>query len=167
MIIRVLNYAQATDLEKEALLHLFKSVSTETDFMATGEIENIDTLNKILQNKNLIHYFGYEGEIPVAYCQVIYKKDSVNFNSGAKINAISVLPEKRGLGLGQELLQEVVSTLSKNTKIKNIYLEVVKNNTVAINLYEETGFEMVGELKSLFTKNGTLMDVQTYSLLVN
>ena len=167
MIIRVFEPKDSTNEINEVLLHLFKNVTIETDYMAQGEIENIDTLNKVLQNKNLIHFFGYEDNTPVAYCQVIYKAESTNFISGAKINALSVLPEKRGQGLGKELLQEVISTLSKNPKIKNIYLDVVKNNTVAISLYKEVGFEKVGELRNLFTKDSSLMDIEMYSLLVN
>jgi ribosomal protein S18 acetylase RimI-like enzyme len=103
----------------------------------------------------------------VAYCQVIYKAESENFKSRAKINALAVLPEKRGQGLGKELLKETIATLQKNVTIKNIYLEVVKDNSVAINLYKELGFEKVGELKSLFTKDDTLLDIEIYSLLVN
>jgi len=167
MIIRVLNYAQASEQEKKALLHLFKNVSTDTDFMATGEVENIDILNTILQNKNLVHFFGYEDNTPVAYCQVIHKPESVNFNSGAKINAISVLPERRGQGLGRELLVEVITTLQKDVNIKNIYLDVVKDNVIAVNLYKEVGFEKVGELKNIFKKDDTLMDIEIYSLQVN
>ena len=167
MIIRAFDPKEENNQAMEALLSLFRNASTESDFMAVGEVNDIDTLKKILQNKNLIHFFGYEEDKPVAYCQVIYKADSVNFNSGAKINALAVLPENRGRGLGKELLEEVVATLQKNHLIKNIYLEVVKDNIVAVNLYKEIGFEKVGELKSMFTKNNTLMNIEIYSILVN
>ncbi len=166
MIIRVLDFT-TTEPEKEALLRLFQNVSTESDYMAKGEVEDIDTLNKILQNKNLINFFGYENDKSIAYCQVIYKVNSTNFNSGAKINAIGVLPDYRGKGYGKELLQQVVNALKENSGIKNIHLEVVKDNLIAINLYKELGFEKTGELKNLFTKNNTLMDIEIYSLLVN
>jgi ribosomal protein S18 acetylase RimI-like enzyme len=167
MNVRIFNQRNITNSEVEELLSLFRNSSAESDYMSIGEINDIDTLNKVLTNKNLIHFFGYVDSIPVSYCQVIYKTESINFNSGAKINAISVLPEKRGQGLGKELLQEVVTTLKKNQNIKNIHLEVVKDNVVAINLYKEVGFQKVGELKDIFKKDNVLMDIVIYSLQVN
>ena len=151
----------------EELLTMFRNSSVESDYMAIGEINDMETLKKVLHNKNLIHFIGYENAVPVAYCQVMYKSESVNFHSGAKINAIAVLPDMRGKNLGKKLLEETITALQKNTNIKNIYLDVVKNNIVAINLYKKIGFEKIGELKSIFTKNNTLMDVEIYSLLVN
>jgi ribosomal protein S18 acetylase RimI-like enzyme len=165
MTVRIFDQAKASDLDYEDLLSLFRSATTESDYMATGEITDLQTLEKVLYNKNLIHFFAYEGNLPVAYCQVTYKADSKNFNSGAKINALAVLPEQRGKGLGKQLLKEVIVTLQKNPTIKNIYLDVVKDNTVAVNLYTELGFQKTGELKSLFTKNGALLDIEIYSLL--
>jgi ribosomal protein S18 acetylase RimI-like enzyme len=167
MITHTFNPTEVSNLVMEDLLSLFRDASTEEDFMAVGEINDMDTLQKVLLNKNLIHFFGYEDTLPVAYCQAIYKAESKNFNSGAKINALAILPEMRGKGLGKALLTEVVTTLQKNTQIKNIYLEVVKDNVIAVNLYKEIGFEKIGELKSIFTKDGTLLDIEIYSLLVN
>jgi ribosomal protein S18 acetylase RimI-like enzyme len=167
MTIHTFDYASATEQDLGSLLTLFRNASTESDYMAIGEITDMDTLKKVLSNKNLIHFFCYVDDIPVAYCQVIYKAESVNFRSGAKINAVSVLPEQRGKGVGKALLESVVAELQKNSTIKNIHLEVVKDNSIAIGLYKELGFEKVGELKSLFTKHDTLLDIEIYSLLVN
>lgn len=167
MIIHTLNYTNISEQDIAALLYMFRNSSAESDYTAIGEINDLETLKKVLSNKNLIHFVGYEDNIPVAYCQVIYKTESVNFNSGAKINALSVLPDKRGKGLGKKILKETVATLQKNVNIRNIYLDVVKDNVIAINLYKELGFEKTGELKSIFTKNSTLMDIDIYSLLVN
>jgi len=167
MNVRIFDSQNIDNNEMEALLSLFRNSSTESDYMSIGEINDMDTLKKVLLNKNLIHFFGYVDTFPVSYCQVIHKAESVNFNSGAKINAMSVLPEKRGLGLGRELLKEAISTLQKNVKIKNIYLDVVKENIIAINLYKEVGFEKVGELKNNFKKDNVLMDIEIYSLQVN
>lgn len=167
MIIRSFDRTQTASQDMVALLELFRNSTSKDDYMAIGEITDQETLEKILYNKNLIHFFGYEGGSPVAYCQVVYKSDSVNFHSGAKIQALSVLPERRGQGLGTALLSEVVATLQKNTRIKNIHLEVVKENSVAVSLYKKLGFEKTGELKSMFTKHGALLDIEMYSLLVN
>lgn len=167
MTTRIFNYANTNKKEMASLLTLFRNSSTKHDYMASGEIKDMYTLKKVLSNKNLIHFFDYYNNIPVAYCQVVYKSDSENFRSGAKINALAVLPENRGDGLGKKLLQETMSELQKNSNIKNIYLDVVKDNIIAINLYKEIGFKKVGELRNIFTKDNTLMDIETYSLLVN
>ena len=55
------------------LLSLFRNASVEADYMAINEIVDMETLEKVLTNKNLIHFFGYIDDVPIAYCQVIYK----------------------------------------------------------------------------------------------
>ncbi len=167
MIIHKLDITRINEQEMEALLSMFRNSSLDSDYMAIGEIDTLEILNKVLNNKNLIHFVGYEDGVPVAYCQIVYKSESVNFNSGAKINAISVLPSKRGSGLGKILLNEAILDLKKNNTIKNIYLDVVKDNIIAISLYKKLGFEKTGELKSIFTKDNTLMDIEIYSMLIN
>ncbi len=167
MNVHVFQHENADDKNLDALLLLFRQSLKESDYMASGEIDDMNTLKRVLSNKNLIHFFGYVGDVPIAYCQVIYKADSINFKSGAKINAIAVHPEKRGQGLGKTLLQKVLAELQNNINIKNIYLDVVKNNIVAVNLYKELGFNKVGELKSIFTKDTMVMDIEIYSILVN
>ena len=167
MNVRIFDQNNIDNSEMEALLSLFYNSSIEPDYMSIGEISDMDTLKKVLLKPNLIHFFSYIDNSPVAYCQVIHKPESVNFNSGAKINAISVLPERRGQGLGRELLVEVITTLQKDVNIKNIYLDVVKDNVIAVNLYKEVGFEKVGELKNIFKKDDLLMDIEIYSLQVN
>lgn len=163
--IKQIIYNKLSDSEKDLLLDMFTKSSLKGDYMALGEVDSISVLNKILENKNLIHFVIYTDGIPTGYCQVIYKADSINFNTGAKINAISIVGEKRGLGLGEKLLEESIKILKENTKIKNIYLDVVKDNVIAVNMYKKFGFKKAGELKNLFTKNGTLMDIEIYSLV--
>jgi ribosomal protein S18 acetylase RimI-like enzyme len=164
MHILKLNYKAQSDSEIESLLSLFINSYSEEDFMASLEIVDTDALRKILKHNDLLHFIAYEEKVPIGYCQVIHKAHSKNFNSGAKINAVSILPSKRGQGIGKLLLTEVISTLENTPKIRNIYLDVVKSNKNAIKLYKELGFLKVGELKNLFTKNDILIDIETYSL---
>lgn len=152
--------------ETEELLPLFRDSTIETDYMTAGEVKDLDMLQTLLQSRNLIHFIAYEDNIPVACCQVIHKAQSTNFHTGAKINALSVMPHKRGMGVGTELMNKVVEALREKPEIRNIYLDVVKENTAAVKLYEKLGFKKVGELKNAFIKDGTLMDIETFSLLV-
>jgi ribosomal protein S18 acetylase RimI-like enzyme len=157
-------YTKEDSPEMQSLLTLFRNSLVDTDYMAIGEVDGMNTLKSIFQNKNLLHFIAYEDELPVGYCQVIYRNESINFHTGAKINAIAVLPNKRKLGVGSRLLEETILALKRNSRIKNIYLDVVKDNVIAIELYKKFNFEKVGELKNIFTKNNILMDVETYSL---
>jgi ribosomal protein S18 acetylase RimI-like enzyme len=164
MTILELDYNKLSASELEALLVMFVNSYAKEDYMASREVTDLEVLNKILQNKDLLHFIAYEDKTPVAYCQVIYKAESVNFNSGAKINAVAVLPDKRNQGVGTELLTSVIETLKQKPKIRNIFLDVAKDNKVAIELYKKLGFEKVGELKDIFTKDGVLIDIETFSL---
>lgn len=164
--VRKTEYSTENSPEMESLLALFRTSLVDTDYMATGEVEDMNTLKNIFQNKNLLHFVAYDDELPVGYCQVVYKSESAHFHTGAKINAIAVLPNKRNFGIGSKLLGDTVEALKENKNIKNIYLDVVKDNSTAIKLYEKFNFKKVGELKNIFMKNDTLMDIETYSLLV-
>jgi|GEM_PF-2530493 ribosomal protein S18 acetylase RimI-like enzyme len=164
MHVSELHYKAQSDSEIESLLSLFIHSYSEEDFMASREIVDIPALRKILTHADLIHFIAYEEKVPVGYCQVIHKAHSINFNSGAKINALSVLPSKRGQGIGTLLLTEAIRTLQNTPKVQNIYLDVAKSNMTAIKLYKKLGFLKVGELKNLFTKNDILIDIETYSL---
>jgi ribosomal protein S18 acetylase RimI-like enzyme len=165
MTINKIDESKLSKTELEALLSMFINSYSKEDYMASREVTDLEALKKILQNDHLVHFIAYDGITPIAYCQIVHMADSVNFNSGAKINAIAVLPEKRGLGIGTQLLETVIDYLKSNPKIKNIYLGVANENKAAIELYKKLGFIKVGELKNTFTKNDVLMDIETYSLL--
>lgn len=55
-------------------------------------------------------------------------------------------------GLGRKLIQTVIYSLSKHTKIESIILEVRPSNTVALHLYQTLGFEQV-EIKKDYYKD--------------
>ena len=56
-----------------------------------------------------------------------------------EINNFYVIDKYRNRGIGSLLLEKVIE-LGKKQKIKNITLEVRKNNILAISLYENYGF---------------------------
>ncbi len=61
---------------------------------------------------------------------------------------ITVHPNYQRQGLGQQLLQFVITTVQK--QIKLIFLEVRESNWPAIALYEKLGFKQVGLRKNYY-----------------
>jgi ribosomal-protein-alanine N-acetyltransferase len=61
----------------------------------------------------------------------------------AHVTNVGVLPEYRGLGVG-ELLMRSLMAAAKTRGAKKMTLEVRKSNYVAQNLYSKLGFEPIG-----------------------
>ncbi len=68
----------------------------------------------------------------------------------AEIYTICVLPDKRRLGIGGNLLDAAVQYADQNG-IKKFFLEVDENNTAALALYTAGGFKKVGFRKNYYT----------------
>jgi len=69
------------------------------------------------------------------------------------ITNIAVHPEYRGIGLGNMLLEDIIS-LSKENGISALTLEVRVGNSVAINLYKKYGFVEVAKRKGYYSDTG-------------
>jgi ribosomal-protein-alanine N-acetyltransferase len=59
------------------------------------------------------------------------------------VTNVGVLPEYRGLGIG-ELLMRSLMAAAKTRGAKKMTLEVRKSNYIAQNLYSKLGFEPIG-----------------------
>lgn len=70
----------------------------------------------------------------------------------AHITNIAVHPEFRGVGIGDIIVQELIS-LCKNNKVRDITLEVRKSNIPAQNLYLKHGFLEEGIRKGYYLDN--------------
>ena len=65
----------------------------------------------------------------------------------ADIINIGILPEFRGLGIGNMLMDAMIDVLKKNSATR-VHLEVRRSNNVAISLYEKYGFIATGVSKN-------------------
>lgn len=155
------------EVAKNSILKMFQNIDDDIDYVSIREVANMDTLIKLLQNENLIHYISYDNDRPIGFAQIIYKSQSINFNTGAKINSISVLPTERHKGVGKTLLTYIIDDLKKRNGIYNLYLDVVQDNVNAIKLYSKLGFIKVGQLDNIFTKNNLIHNIEVYSLKIN
>ena len=67
----------------------------------------------------------------------------------AELQNISIHPDHKELGLGEELLDYVIKGLPK--KINQIYLEVRVSNFSAIRLYNKIGFVEIGQRRGYYS----------------
>ena len=75
-----------------------------------------------------------DGEKIVGFCSA-YKRDH------ARIQAIYVLPEYQGKGVGAKLMQTALEWIGEG---KDVYIDVASYNQKAISFYEKFGFKKTG-----------------------
>ena len=71
----------------------------------------------------------------------------------AELVRIAVLPERRRLGLGRTLLQQTLSRLAA-AGVREVFLDVRRDNAGALALYRRLGFERVGR-RPRYYRDGT------------
>lgn len=102
--------------------------------------------NEILNNNFATYFVAEDNEQVVGYSGVWVIIDE------AHITNIAVLPDYRGLKLGEALLRQLVIH-AKACRSRTMTLEVRISNKVAMNLYEKLGFQKGGTRKSYYTDN--------------
>ncbi len=125
-------------IEKEELF-LNNILNSENDLMIACEING-----KIIGNCNLNRYSNirmkHRAEIGIAICKYYW-----------------------GIGIGKFMFEELIR-IAKEQDIKQLELEVIKDNERAVKLYEKFGFVKVGEKpNSLCLKDGTML--KEYSMI--
>ena len=81
---------------------------------------------------------GVVGFVSATYSSDFPLKVSQPFG---RLNNLYVLPEYRRKGIGTRLVNECLKKM-KDSSVKTIRLNVVKDNQPAINLYEKLGFKI-------------------------
>ncbi|WP_041964325.1 GNAT family N-acetyltransferase [Mesobacillus selenatarsenatis] len=87
--------------------------------------------------RSIVYVAEFEGEV-VGFANYSTVRD------GGKVElaAIYLYPEFQGKGIGTALIQQAVKELKG---IKEIYINVEKDNKIGLNFYEAKGFELVKE----------------------
>lgn len=127
---------------KSCLIKLIQEHNTPEKGILT--IENVENyVNKLLENAEVIPYYS-ERRIKafIAFYANAPKKDK------AFLTLILVSQEMQGRKIGKFLLDFSIKVLTEKG-FKEYDLEVLKQNEKALKLYENFGFELVGE-KELF-----------------
>lgn len=72
--------------------------------------------------------------------------------------------EVKGQGLGVLVLYGLINYAFESLGLNKLYCEALKENQIAVNLYNKLGFEKEGEFKDWIYKNGKFMDIIFLSL---
>ena len=109
----------------------------------------LDSFHYEMQENQFAHYtvaVNDAGKI-MGFCGMWIVIDS------AQITNVAVLPEARGLGIGEALMREAMK-VAKEGGADIMSLEVRVTNTVAQNLYRKLEFQDGGIRKGYYTDNG-------------
>ncbi len=145
-----------------AMMEYLRKTCSETNFLtrepeeAMMPIENEERfLNNILKSESdLMITCEIDGKI-IGNCN-LNRFSKMRMKHRAEIG-IAVFKDYWGLGIGSFMLGELIR-IANEQGIKQLELEVIKNNERAIKLYEKFGFITVGEKpNALQLKDGTML----------
>ncbi|MEQ6357303.1 GNAT family N-acetyltransferase [Lysinibacillus sp. M3] len=96
------------------------------------------------QSSYTIGVFDQEELVGVA---TLVQESMLKLKHKAGIYAVYVSPEKRGLGIGKQLMLEVIGKAKELEEVEQLNLTVVSTNASAKRLYSSLGFEVFGTEK--------------------
>ncbi|MGN1000686.1 MAG: GNAT family N-acetyltransferase [Bacilli bacterium] len=130
-------------------IELFNNFN-DTYFNETGKTLN---LSKEIKDNPYINYIGY-----VSDNKIIGYLSYEDIFDRYEISNLYVLNNYRGNKIGSYLMQEIIDRANLSN-IKNITLEVNKENLIAINLYKKYGFVPVAVREKYYSGvDGILME---------
>ena len=104
-------------------------------------------INKIPHQNNFIFVAEKNNEIVGYIYGYVLESDNVYVCDGAKLDALFVKVDYRKLGIADRLIQEFINWV-KDNDLKYVEVNVMLNNTKALNLYKKYNFK---ELKANLT----------------
>jgi len=110
--------------------------------------EEIEHLLKKGGGHGLIIYFNKN---PIGYCFFRYLMDE------AEILSLEIKSKYRNKGLGSLLFKKIESYFV-DKRIRRCFLEVNKNNNLAINFYKKIGFVYIKNIKNYYKVNNSYQD---------
>lgn len=138
-------------------------VAGESDYLTFGENEftmtveqEADFIKRIGEMENALMIIALSGDELVGM---------LNFGGSPKKRlrhggefGITVRKNYWGMGIGRELLREMIDWANKNPIIRKINLCVRSDNEKAIGLYKKMGFVIEGEVSRMFYIDGKFFD---------
>lgn len=80
---------------------------------------------------------------------------------------MGLLPEARGLGLGQKLLEAALTHAREQTSLEKVELLVFTSNIAAIGLYRKLGFQEIGVIRHFRKLDGVYFDCLEMELFLH
>ena len=100
------------------------------------------------------HFTVYKGNKLLAFLACYFNNQQTKIGY---ITTLSTLAEYKGIGLGSQLIDEVIK-YGKANNFKEIKLEVHKDNLVALNFYKRKGFFVVAQKLSNYLMRYSLIE---------
>ncbi len=140
-----IHFREATIDDLDALLALEqKVIDAERPFNSSIKASDAyyyDIKNLISESRSVLIVAEYANKIiATGYSQIRSSKPSLNHENHAYLGFMFVDDQFRGRGINQSIIQSLIEW-SVNQGIKDLYLDVYKDNQSAIKAYEKIGFK--------------------------
>ncbi|GIN74813.1 N-acetyltransferase [Bacillus sp. J14TS2] len=164
MEIRLLN---PLDSKKYLDLRL-EALQTNPEAFASSYEEEKDSVKKYesrFQSQDSLTFGAFENEKLIGVVTLVIEKNK-KLKHRANIFAMYVSPEKRGIGVGKNLMLEAIKIAKGLEGIEQIYLTVVTSNDQAKRLYSSLGFKKFGEDKKAIKLGNRYFDEELMVLFL-
>lgn len=116
-------------------------VARERIYLATVEGFPLDGtiqfVTSIIEHNYAQYLLIFDNEVK-GWCDIIPK--TIPEFSHVGVLGMGILPEYRGKGFGQQLIERTLQHVNNNCKYEKVELNVFESNVKAINLYRKFGF---------------------------
>ncbi len=99
--------------------------------------------------RSVIENYVYEAFVAEVDNEIVGHTITMSAVGDMDILSVAVRPVFRKMGIGQKLLENLLTNAYEND-IYDVFLEVRKSNIAARSLYEKMGFEKIGERKNFY-----------------
>lgn len=138
-----LKYVESFNRAVDIVARERKYLATVEGFLLDGTIQFVTS---IIENNYAQYLLIFDNEVK-GWCDIIPK--SIPEFSHVGVLGMGLLPEYRGKGFGQQLIEITLQHVNNNSKIEKVELNVFESNENAIKLYRKFGFFEEGKrLKS-------------------
>jgi RimJ/RimL family protein N-acetyltransferase len=153
--------------DAEEIITVISIADKETLFLArnTGEFqptleEEQNIITAILNNTDSTWFVAEVDGKVVGQCSVGLVRGYQRYRHRAGV-AFVLLEEYCNIGIGGKMMEECLKWC-KDNNVKQVELDVVKNNDRALRMYQNFGFEIVGTIpNALRYSDGTCVDEYT------
>ena len=168
----VLTIREAQSTDAQSIIDHKVLVGDETDFLTFSGSEvsselslELDKIDRYAKSYNQIYLVSFIGEqlVGVSDISSSYKPRLRHLGE----LGISVIKEHWGKGIGKTILQYMIDWSYQSGVIRKLNLFVQLENTRAIQIYEQLGFEKEGIQKRALFVNNTFEDGMHMGLLID
>jgi ribosomal protein S18 acetylase RimI-like enzyme len=160
---------EAAPKDAEKMIAFYNRVGGESDFLSFGEGEFLTSLSEyelflasVKQEQNALIVVAEKEEKIISIASITSSQNPRNKHVGT----LGIVVEKSysGLGLGRQLMIDLIEWVRTNKQTKKIELVTREDNQRAISLYRELGFQTEGLKEKDTYINGVYYNTMLMSL---